>query len=163
MSATLHPPEQRTGAARRVLVIGYGNPGREDDGLGAAAAQGIARLDLPGVSTLDNYQLVLEDAVEIAAHDAVWFVDASRDGDSPCAIHRLEPAFDISFTTHLMKPKTLLAITAQQFGRRPTAHLLSIRGYRFGFREGLSTRAAANLSHAIDLLAGCIGAPVGVP
>jgi hydrogenase maturation protease len=29
----------------RVLVIGYGNPGRQDDGLGPAAAAEIEKLD----------------------------------------------------------------------------------------------------------------------
>ncbi len=67
----------------RILVIGYGNPGRQDDGLGPAAAFAIDGLGWPNVSALDNYQLAIEDAVEVAAHDVVWFVDASCEGDAP--------------------------------------------------------------------------------
>ena len=35
---------------RRLLVIGYGNPGRLDDGLGPAFAAQVERLQLPDVS-----------------------------------------------------------------------------------------------------------------
>lgn len=136
----------------RILVIGYGNPGRQDDGLGPAMAQAIDSLHWPNVSTLDNYQLAIEDAVEIAGHDVVWFVDATCEGDAPCAVERLSPAFDIAFTSHLLKPETVLAIAAQQFGRCPKAHLVSIRGYEFDFIEGLSDRAARNLALAVTLL-----------
>jgi hydrogenase maturation protease len=141
----------------RILVIGYGNPGRQDDGLGPAAALAIDRLNWPNVSTSDSYQLVIEDAVDIAAHDVVWFVDASCEGDAPCALERLSPALDITFTSHLLKPATLLAISAQQFGRRPEAHLVRIRGYEFDLCEGLSERAAGNLALAVVLLRRRIG------
>ncbi len=141
----------------RILVIGYGNPGRQDDGLGPAAAAAIENIGWPNVTTSDNYQLVIEDAVEIAAHDVIWFVDASCEGDAPCALSRLSPAFDITFTSHLLKPETLLAIAHQQFGKSPEAHLVSIRGYEFEFLEGLSERAAGNLALAIALLRRRIG------
>ena len=141
----------------RILVIGYGNPGRQDDGLGPAAAAEIERLGWPHVTTLDNYQLVIEDAISIAAHDVVWFVDATREGDAPCAIHRLSSAFDITFTSHLLKPEALLAIVGQQFGKFPEAHLLGIRGYEFEFLEGLSDRASGNLALAVALMRRRIG------
>ena len=53
---------------KRILVLGYGNPGRQDDGLGPAVAAGIDSLGWPGVSTLDAYQLNIEDAIDVAAH-----------------------------------------------------------------------------------------------
>ena len=37
--------------AARVLVIGYGNPGRWDDGLGPALAAELGGLGLPNVTT----------------------------------------------------------------------------------------------------------------
>lgn len=136
----------------RILVIGYGNPGRQDDGLGPAAAAAIESLQAPNVTVIDNYQLAIEDAIDVAAHDSVWFVDASRIGDAPCAAERISPEMDISFTSHLLKPQTLLAIARQQFGGSPDAHLLSIRGYEFDFREGLSPGARENLAAALHLL-----------
>jgi DNA-binding response OmpR family regulator len=49
--------------ANRVLVIGYGNPGRLDDGLGPALAETLQRLDLPGVTVDADYQLTAEDGL----------------------------------------------------------------------------------------------------
>jgi hydrogenase maturation protease len=141
----------RPAAVPRILVIGYGNPGRQDDGLGPAVVAALAD-DCPNVSTIDNYQLVLEDAIEVAAHDIVWFVDAARDGEAPCTVSKLTPAFDFTFSSHLLKPETLLAIAARQFGRCPEAYLLGIRGYAFEFAEGLSDRADANLAVAVAML-----------
>jgi hydrogenase maturation protease len=141
----------------RILVIGYGNPGRQDDGLGPAAAAEIEKIGWPNVTTSDNYQLVIEDAIQIAAHDIVWFVDAARQGDARCAVHRLSPALDFTFTSHLLKPQALLAIAGQQFGKSPDAHLVSIRGYEFDFLEGLSDRGRDNLALAVALLRRRIG------
>jgi hydrogenase maturation protease len=146
-----------TNCLQRILVIGYGNPGRQDDGLGPAAAAEIAKIGWSNVMASDNYQLVIEDAIELASHDIVWFVDATCVGDEPCALRRLAPAFDLPFTSHLLKPETLLAITDQQFGACPEAHLLSIRGYTFDFCEGLSDRARDNLALAVALLRDRIG------
>jgi hydrogenase maturation protease len=146
----------------RILVIGYGNPGRQDDGLGPATAAEIERIGWRNVTTSDNYQLVIEDAIQIAAHDVVWFVDAACDGEAPCTVRRLSAAFDITFTTHLLKPEALLAIAEQQFGKSPEAHLLSVRGYEFDFQEGLSDRARDNLTLAVALLTRRIGQLSGV-
>jgi len=143
--------------APRVLVIGYGNPGRQDDGLGPAAAAEIGKAGWPNVTTSDDYQLVIEDAVQVAAHDVVWFVDASRQGDAPCSVECLSPAFEITFTSHLLRPEALLAIAGEHFGKIPQAHLVSIRGYEFDFLEGLSDRARANLALAVGLLSRRIG------
>lgn len=160
--AFANPPDGTAASAAfrapRILVIGYGNPGRQDDGLGPAACAEIEKAGWPNVTTSDNYQLVIEDAVQIAAHDVVWFVDATREGDAPCALQRLSPRFDIAFTSHLLKPETLLAIAGQQFGKTPEAHLVSIRGYEFEFLEGLSERARGNLALAVASMRSRIGA-----
>lgn len=147
----------------RVLVLGYGNPGRQDDGLGPAAAAEIDKLAWPGVTVCDNYQLVIEDALEIAAHDVVWFVDAARDGAEPYALRPLSPNADIAFTSHLVKPEVLLALAGQYYAKAPQAYLLGIRGYEFEFLEGLTERARGNLAQAVAHLRDRIGALVEVP
>lgn len=144
-------------ADTRVLVLGYGNPGRQDDGLGPAAAAEIARLAWPRVSVQDNYQLVIEDAADIAEHDVVWFVDAARSGAEPYAIRRLAAVPDLEFTSHLLKAETLLAIVEQYYGRSPAAYLLGIRGYQFEFLEGLTERASVNLAEAVAAMRQKIG------
>ncbi len=136
----------------RVLVLGYGNPGRQDDGLGPAAAAGIDTLGWPNLTAFDNYQLNIEDALEIAAHDVVWFVDASKTGPSPYEVRDVLPSLTIDFTSHLLRPETVLAIARQCYGHAAQAHLLAIRGYEFAFIEEMTEQANENLQAALLML-----------
>jgi hydrogenase maturation protease len=136
----------------RVLVLGYGNPGRQDDGLGPAAAAGIDTLGWPDLTAFDNYQLNIEDALEVAAHDVVWFVDASKTCPSPYEVRDVVPSLTIDFTSHLLRPETVLAIAQQCYGGAARAHLLAIRGYEFAFIEELTAQAGENLQAALLML-----------
>lgn len=137
---------------RRVLVLGYGNPGRQDDGLGPAVAAAVGALGLPGVVTYDNYQLVVEDTLEIAAADVVWFVDASLYGTPPFEIRPVTPADEVELSSHSVSPEVLLALAQKHCGRAPEAWLMGIRGYRFEFAEGLSCGARDNLKDSLARL-----------
>ena len=66
-----------------VLIIGYGNPGRLDDGLGPALAEIMEEKRLPGLTVDANYQLAVEDAAQVAQYDVVVFADAAIAGDGP--------------------------------------------------------------------------------
>ncbi len=149
---------------RRGLVIGFGNPGRGDDGLGPRLVeafeerrgQGAAGCDVEAV-----FQLSLEHAAEVADRRWVVFVDAAAEGGEPFAVSELapEPAgsagearLGAGFSTHDMGPEAVLALAESSFGRRPPAWLLAIRGYRFGLAEHLSRRATANLRAALAWL-----------
>ncbi len=139
----------------KVLVIGFGNPGRRDDGLGPALVAMLEAEDLPGVALDADYQLTVEDAAEVAAHDAVVFVDASCNGAEPMEFQQLQPrsADATSFSTHSVKPEGVLALAESLFGSAAPGFMLGIRGYEFNeFGEGLSDRAAANLAAARDFL-----------
>ena len=140
-----------------ILVLGYGNPGRQDDGLGPAVATAIDQMDLPNVTAYDNYQLNIEDAVEVAAHDAVWFVDATKTGVAPYAVNALAPVGAVDLTSHIMRPQTVLAIAQQCYGKVPLAFLLGIRGYEFEFVEALTPGAVENLDAAVAMLMESIG------
>lgn len=141
----------RLGQAR-ILVLGYGNPGRQDDGLGPAAAAEIARLEWPNLTAYDNYQLNIEDAADVAEHDIVWFVDAAKAGPSPYAVRGLSPASVVEFSSHIVRPEVILAIARQYYGKSPQAFLLGIRGYRFKFVEELTPAATGNLQVALAML-----------
>ncbi|TYC60955.1 Ni/Fe hydrogenase, partial [Marinobacter sp. BW6] len=56
-----------------MFLIGYGNPGRGDDGLGPAFSEGMAARSLPGLEVDTDYQLVAEHALAISGHDVVIF------------------------------------------------------------------------------------------
>lgn len=136
----------------RILVLGYGNPGRQDDGLGPAVAAGIDGLGWPNITAYDNYQLNIEDALEVAEHDVVWFVDAAKAGPSPYDVRDLSAASSIEFTSHVVRPEAILAIARQYYGKSPQAFLLAIRGYQFEFVEELTAGAADNLRIALTML-----------
>lgn len=140
------------GAKPRILLLGYGNPAREDDGLGPAAAAAVEQMGLGHVTALSNYQLTIEDAVDVAEADVVWFVDASRAGPEPYELRRLKPARDICVSSHLIQPDVVLALAAEYCGGAPEAYLLGIRGYSFDFREGLTVVAQNNLKQAVALI-----------
>jgi len=143
---------QGSPARPRVLVIGYGNPGRQDDGLGPAAAMQVEALGWPNVTAYDSYQLNIEDAMDVAEHDEVWFVDAARTGPSPFVVEALAPAASLEFTSHLVRPQAILAMAHQYYGGAPRAFLLAIRGYSFEFVEALTPQALDNLRLAAEML-----------
>ncbi len=134
--------------ARRILVLGIGNPGRGDDGLGPELVDRIERAALPGVDTDANYQLNVEDALACSAHDLVVFVDASNDGPEPYSFTEIAPAREIAFTTHELAPASVLALCEDLYGRRPEARLLAVRGCEWDIGDGLSPRATRNLAEA---------------
>jgi hydrogenase maturation protease len=137
---------------RRVLVFGIGNPGRGDDGLGAAAAERFEALGLPGVTCDANYQLNVEDALACSRHDVVVFVDAARVLRVPFTWTEVRGEAAVPAMTHAMGPGAVLAFCAELYGRKPEAHLLAIRGYRWEIGEGLSPRAEGNLREAVRFL-----------
>ena len=134
---------------RSVLVLGYGNPGRQDDGLGPAVVEEINQWGWEGVHAEADYQLNIEDAAAMAAYDITLFVDASVDGSEPFALRPVSPAQDITFTSHSVSAESVLAICKEHFGASPQAWLLGIRGYAFDFEEGLSDKARKNYEKAV--------------
>lgn len=146
------PMENRSEPAGRTLVLGIGNPGRGDDGLGPELAGRIERAALPGVDVDANYQLNVEDALACSTHDLVVFIDAATAGPEPYSFAELAPSRDIAFSTHELAPASVLALCEDLYGRRPEAMLLTVRGYEWEIGEGLSPRAAANLKEAEALL-----------
>jgi hydrogenase maturation protease len=136
-------------AAASVLLIGYGNPGRLDDGLGPALADAVAALNLPHVTVESDYQLQPEDAAEIASHDVVIFADADLACAEPFRFERIEPKRQTNFSSHLTSPEALLALAHEAFGASTQGYVLGIRGREFNdFGEGLSVEAQANLEAA---------------
>jgi hydrogenase maturation protease len=139
--------------ANRVLVIGYGNPGRLDDGLGPALAEAVQELNLAGVTTDADYQLTVEDAERVARHAFVIFADAAVRGPAPFALRAVRPATEASFTTHSVEPGAVLTLSRDLFGGAPLAYTLAIRGYAFdGFGEELSPDAQRNLAAAVAFM-----------
>jgi hydrogenase maturation protease len=150
----------RTQRDKRVLVLGWGNPGRVDDGLGPCLAGRLASLGLEGVTVETAYQLQIEHADRVAEFDLVVFVDAAASGPSPFLARPLGPMGRPAFSTHALEPGTVLALAKELYGAEPRAILLGVRGYEFdGFGERLSPRAERNLESARTWLAEALAPP----
>lgn len=137
---------------RSVIVFGFGNPGRRDDGLGPALADRLEKEPLPGVVPDSDYQLNVEDGYTISEHDAVVFVDASVSCAEPFEFCAIEPSAEITFTTHAISPESVLALCHDLYNPRVKGYVLAIRGYDFELVEELTTRAKANLDAAYGFL-----------
>ncbi|MGB5072621.1 MAG: hydrogenase maturation protease [Bacteroidota bacterium] len=137
-------------SALRILLIGYGNPGRLDDGLGPALAAAVENWNVEGLTVDADYQLSVEDANDVAKHDVVIFADASVNGREPYYVEKVEPKEALSFSSHSVEPSVLLHLAQTLFQSTSRAYILGIRGYEFNeFGERLSPRATENLEKAI--------------
>ena len=138
--------------SKSILVYGFGNPGRQDDGLGPAIIERLENEGIPGVVTDCNYQLNIEDAYSVAENDVVVFVDASLDADEPFSFSRIEASAEITFTTHSMSPQSVLALCAELYDRKLEAFVLGIKGYEWDFEVGLTSKAENNFNEAYTFL-----------
>jgi len=133
---------------KNTLLIGIGNKGRGDDGLGWAFADQLK--GDPSLEVIYRYQLQVEDAELISRYPNVWFVDASHktspDGFT-CEIVR--GAGHFSYTTHALHPEAVVQLCQQVFGKHPHAQLLGISGEAFELGHGLSTTARERLEKAL--------------
>ena len=139
--------------APRILMIGYGNPGRQDDGLGPAF---IAQFEAHASDQLHlqtNYQLTVEDAYDAQAYDQVIFVDASIDArlntETPFSFEAIEATNDSGLGSHSLSPNGVIRLCETLYDKSPKAFVLGILGYEFDqFEERLSGQASQNLQKA---------------
>lgn len=135
--------------ARKALLIGYGNPGRGDDGLGPAFSEAMSARGLAGLEIDTDYQLVAEHALAVADRDLVVFADALMGEDEPFRFGKIAPVRPEVLGSHSLRPETVLALADTLYDGMPQAYVLGISGYDFGeVSEGLSDRAQANLEAA---------------
>jgi len=138
----------------KILFIGYGNPGRLDDGLGPALAAKIEALSLKGMTVEADYQLSVENAFDVSMHDIVIFADAAVRGKAPFFFKEIHPRPPLNLGTHNVSPDAVLFFAERLFYSSARAYVLGIRGYEFnGYNERLSERAEKNLEEAFQFVA----------
>jgi len=152
-------PNRKSDAARGILVIGYGNTLRGDDGVGPRVAEAIEQLNLPGVRTLVCQQLSPEHAEPVSlAHIAV-FVDAAVDAPREVQFRKLEPAGSSQLMAHAADPRTMLALARDVFGHVPEAWWLTIPAVKLDFSEELTPEAQRGLEEAVEKIKGLCAEP----
>jgi hydrogenase maturation protease len=157
---------------KKTLILGYGNPDRQDDGVAWTIVRDVAtHLNLttpsqfdPAVHSPDGdltlmiaLQLLPEMAELVSKYERACFVDAHT-GRVPddLSIEVLGSEFQKSPFTHHLTPQTCLSLSRTLYGKSPMAELVSVRGYKFGFSNELSvtTRMLAHqaVNHIVNWL-----------
>jgi hydrogenase maturation protease len=131
-----------------LLVIGYGNELRRDDGAGPRVAASVAALGLPGVRAVSSHQLTPEMADLLRDAEAVMFVDARADAPA-VGVERLAPSPAGAGWGHTSDPRWLLGLTAALYDHAPAAWLVTIPAVDLGMGEGLSDQAARGVAVVI--------------
>lgn len=135
-----------------LLVIGFGNTLRCDDGVGPRVAETVELLNLPGVLTLSCHQLTPELAYPVSMAGAVVFIDAAVDDPGHMDLQRLEPMRSSLVLEHAPNPRTLLALSRDAFGRAPEAWMLTVPAEVLGFGEELSPVAKRGVKSAVQAI-----------
>ena len=138
--------QQSTGG---LLVIGYGNTLRRDDGVGPRVAEAVEALNLRGVRTLACPLLTPELAEEVSRAKVVIFVDAAVDAPREVRLRDLAPAASSQVMAHAASPTTLLALARDVFGHASEAWWLTIPVEEFGIGEELSPLARRGFEVAV--------------
>lgn len=136
-----------------VLVIGYGNPLRQDDGVGWHVAERLSETaDAAAVRCLALHQLTPDLAAPLSRAALAIFIDA-RDGGTPgsAACRLLQPAETTpeSFS-HRLDPPALLAATRSVYGTCPDSYLITVSGGAFGYGEKLSLEVESAVGAVLE-------------
>jgi len=147
----------------RVLIIGYGNPLRGDDGLAWRAIEMLAQSGLsPEVELLARHQLTPELAFLASQPETVLFLDA---GVSTQAVkircEPVTPAKQAAIFSHELVPSAVLALAGELYGKVPRAFVISLRGECFQHGETLSPEVLKALPEFVRIVAGLVEKAIG--
>lgn len=138
-----------------VIVLGYGNSFRRDDGVGQRGAHAIAEwLNEIGheVTTWVGHQLLPEVALELEGKDLAIFVDASVDQYSDgYNIAEVTSSADIDgLNLHTCTPGWIKHLAAQMGIDMPKMVMVSVSGVDFDFGESLSCVCMDRFNKALE-------------
>jgi hydrogenase maturation protease len=142
---------------KKILVYGYGNPGRQDDALANEMIEKISDwIDKKGIQNVSfdsNYQLNVEDAEVISHYDLVIFVDASIEEINDFILTKVYSSdAKIEFSMHAVSCSYVLDLCNSMYNAKPETYLLHIKGYEWEFLEEMTEDAKANLEKAFHFL-----------
>jgi hydrogenase maturation protease len=137
-----------------VLVIGYGNPLRGDDGVAWKVLDSLQaaqpRPETPPLRLRRVHQLAPELAEPASRARAVIFVDARADtvpGTVSC--ESVEPEAGSESLSHSLTPHALLLYAGHLFGHVPRAAVVTVGGAAFDHGDELSPEALQAVPKAV--------------
>jgi hydrogenase maturation protease len=140
-----------------VLVVGFGNPLRGDDGVGCSAA-GLLAADprLEGATILARHQLTPELATDIASASLVVLIDASVDDGAAgsVAVRSIQPRRDSPLSwSHHLDPAALAGLADALYDHVPPMVLISVTGAEFTGADRLSPAVQRVLREVVERVA----------
>lgn len=130
-----------------ILIVGYGNVLRGDDGVGIHVARELERQfhDDPEVEIIACQQLTHEMAEDISASELVIFLDAAVD-DEPGSVRcrQLHADTPVGYS-HDVTAEALVSAAEQLYGELPKAFSITFSGYSFEMGSRLSRAAQLRL------------------
>ena len=127
---------------RKPLIIAYGNPLRQDDGVAWRAADLIeARLPPEVVSIYRRHQLTPELSWTIYSASLVILLDAAVTGGPEDIALTTISAHRFAAFSHDVQPRQLLALARDLFNVNPPAFLITANVSEFGFDDQLTPHA----------------------
>ncbi len=132
------------------ILIGIGNSGRQDDGLGWAFLDKISPKLPPNFVVEYRYQLQIEDAELISHYDQVFFVDAHKQIlENGFVIEKCFPKETHHFSSHALPPETILYLAESVYDKNLESYLIGISGENYELEIGLTENALINLNQAL--------------
>jgi hydrogenase maturation protease len=153
-----------------ILVIGYGNSLRSDDGAGCRVADIVASWELPYVRSLTVHQLTPELAEPISQAELAIFVDAcmaaspkfrkARKHPKTLQVQKIVASREVASDAHpnlgavghVVDPRSLLSLAEQIYGKTPVAYALLLPAVNWEFGEQLSAVTRKSIDQAVDFL-----------
>lgn len=133
----------------RLVVFGWGNDARGDDGLGPLLLERVVRAGWTDVQAIEDFQLQIEHALDLEGADLALFLDAGKGTPAPFGFAEIKPARGATHTTHALAPEAVLDVYARALGKAPPpAFTLCVRGEHFELGQGLSPEASERLEAA---------------
>jgi hydrogenase maturation protease len=134
-----------------LLIIGYGNPLREDDGVGPRVAETL-RNSLSDLhpTVISVQQLNPELSEECAQSGLAVFIDAGSQGvPGDTEFRWIDDAPERSSAlNHFLDARQILSMAKKCYGHAPVAVLITITGASFGY----STELSATLATALPVI-----------
>jgi hydrogenase maturation protease len=148
-----------------VLIVGYGNSLRTDDGLGWHAAQRLAEDPrFVDAAVLQRHQLTPELALDVSAAALVILLDVDS-GLAPgeIAVQQIDRADRAAPSwSHHLSPAALVSLSHELYGRAADVYVVSCGAQSLEVGDGLSPVAEAALPTMLDAAAELVASHNGV-
>ena len=103
------------------------------------------------VELIEEFQLQIENTLDIKGRELVLFVDAGKDTQAPFTFYEAVKKWLEGHTSHAVAPETLLGVYAMVHDEEPPPmFILCVAGTEFELGKPLSSQASENLVQAAE-------------